>query len=436
MFVDTVNADSILSIGATGFLGPATSELVADTPDAKGFHVDYQHGHIYWSPTSGAHTIIGPIYDKWMSQGGTKSGFGFPMTDDAATADNQARFNTFSIGAIYSNPRTGAHLVYGNIYLKWVAIGGEPVYGYPVADEAPAGHGRVSEFTGGNIYWSGQTQAHTVFGDIRNRYLSLGGPTSWLGLPTTDETPITGATGRMNKFEGGAIYWYGDASNMLVQRGLQGPSYNFAVDQIACTTTRSRNTDTLHISVSVAIAGRDPVVQTKSLGDHAEGFTFPAMPLRNIPIADDEIAVFTYVIINNGHSTQGEVQKLLETAAVKLADTGAQAAAKVIGEGAKAAAGAAMGALVGSAVPIVGTIVGAALGAVSAFLLGALINAIDPNCDGPIASAAMTIGGKELREKLASGQPWSHQDSNPGIDSPGGCGANSMYQTTWSISRA
>lgn len=160
------------------------------------------------------------------------------------------------------------------------------------------------------------------------------------------------------------------------------------------------------------------------------------MPLRNVPIADDEIAVFTYVIINNGHSTESEVQKLLETAAVKLADTSAQAAAKVIGEGAKAAAGAAMCALIASAVPIIGTIVGAALGAVRAFLLGALIKAIDSNCDGPIASAALTIGGKELREKLASGQPWSHQDSNPRNDSPGEYGANSMYQTTWIVSRA
>ena len=412
-----------------------------DATDPAGFHKDYQHGHIYWSPKSeGAHTIAGPIYDKWQAQGGPKTNWGYPVTDDAPTADNQAQFNNFSIGAIYSNPSSGAHLVYGNIYLKWLAIGAEPSFGYPVADEAPAGHGRVSQFSRGAIYWSGPTAAHTLVGDIRIRYDSLGGPTSFLGLPTTDETDIPGATGRMNKFEGGAIYWYGSASSIWVQRGPLGPAYTFAVDQIACTTTRSRSTDTLHISVTVAIAGRDPIVQTKSLGDHAEGFTFPALPLQNIPLADDEIAVFTYLIINNGHSTESDVHKLLETAAVKLADTGAQAAAKVIGEGAKAAAGAAMGALLGSAVaPVIGTIVGAALGAVSAFLLGDLIDTLNPNCDGPVASAAMTIGGKELRERVdaaGAGGVWSHQDSNPGIDSPGGCGANSVYQTTWSVKRA
>jgi len=240
----------------------------------------------------------------------------------------------------------------------------------------------------------------------------------------------------MNKFEAGAIYWYGSADSVLVQRGLRGPCYTFSVDTIACNVTRSARRDTLHISVSVAIAGRDPIVKTKSLGDHKEGFTFPGIPLTNIPIADDEIAVFTYVIINNGHSTESEVHKLLETAATKIATTGAAAAAQAIGEGAKAAAGAAIGALVGSPIPIVGPIIGAALGALSAFLLGELIDVLNPNCDGPIASAAMTIGGAELRQRLAGGQPWSHKDSNPGVDSPGGCGANSEYETTWSISRA
>lgn len=165
----TKNANIILCSGDAGFLGPAKTEIVGDGNSTHGFHIDYQNGHIYWSPGSGAHTIVGPIYDKWIAQGGPQSNFGFPLTDDASTADNQAHFNNFGIGAIYFNSGTGAHLVYGNIYLKWVAVGGEAGFGFPVADEAPAGHGRVSEFSRGSIYWSGPTQAHTVFGDIRNR---------------------------------------------------------------------------------------------------------------------------------------------------------------------------------------------------------------------------------------------------------------------------
>jgi len=57
--------------------------VVADSTDAKGFHIDYKNGHIDWSPASGAHKIAGPIYDKWMTQGGPKSGFAYPITDEA-----------------------------------------------------------------------------------------------------------------------------------------------------------------------------------------------------------------------------------------------------------------------------------------------------------------------------------------------------------------
>ena len=112
MFLTMENTNFTISIGAAGFLGQATSSLLADMTDAKGFHVDYQHGHIYRSPASGAHIIINPVYDNWMTQGGPKSGFSFPITNDASTADNQTRFNNFTIGAIYSTLTTGAHLVY------------------------------------------------------------------------------------------------------------------------------------------------------------------------------------------------------------------------------------------------------------------------------------------------------------------------------------
>lgn len=240
----------------------------------------------------------------------------------------------------------------------------------------------------------------------------------------------------MNKFVAGTMYWYGNADRIFVLHGLQSPSYSFPVDTVACTTTRSANTDTLWISVSVAIAGRDPIMQTKALGDLQEGFTFPDMPLTNISVADDEKVVFAYVVINNGHSTEGEVHKLIENPATKIAATGADAAANIIGDAAKTAGGAVIGALFGLVVPIVGTIVGAALGASSTITLAKLVDILNLNYDGPIGSGAMTIGGAELRRMPSSSQPWTRKDHNPGPDSPGGYGRNPDYSTTLSISRA
>jgi len=79
--------------------------VVADSTDVKSFYNYYKNGYIDWSPASGAHTITGPVYDKWMTQGGPKSGFAYPITDEASTADNKARINNFSIDALYPRPQ-------------------------------------------------------------------------------------------------------------------------------------------------------------------------------------------------------------------------------------------------------------------------------------------------------------------------------------------
>jgi len=175
------------------------------------------------------------------------------------------------------------------------------------------------------------------------------------------------------------------------------------------------------------------VTVAKALGDHAEGFTYPNIVFHDIPLDDNEVAVFSYVIINNGHATESDILRALEAVASKLASVGANAAANAVEGGAAAAAGAATGALLGSPVPIIGTVVGAALGAIVGTLLGSVFPIIFANCDGPIGSASNTITGSELAQKFNSGQSFGHKDQNPGVDSPAGCGDNSVYATTWSV---
>jgi hypothetical protein len=46
-----------------------------------------------------------------------------------------------------------------------------------------------------------------VCGMIWERYLGLGGPTSVLGLPTSQEFPVAAGSGRGSHFEGGDVYW-------------------------------------------------------------------------------------------------------------------------------------------------------------------------------------------------------------------------------------
>lgn len=90
---------------------------------------------------------------------------------------------------------------------KWSSLGGVAGLGDPTCEElfCPDGIGRFRHYRLGSIYWSPQTGAHEVHGDIRRHYLRLGGPGSYLRYPTSDET--SEGTNRFNAFTGGWIYW-------------------------------------------------------------------------------------------------------------------------------------------------------------------------------------------------------------------------------------
>lgn len=213
--------------GQSGFLGPAVTELIADVgvDGSPGFHIDYNGGSIYWTQVSGAHAIYGDIRTKWLSVGGPKSNLGYPKTDEAPTPDNKSRFNDFAVdghdtGAIYWTSGNGAYLIYGQIWLKWISIGGESSnLGYPITDEAstPDNKSRFNNFSidghdTGAIYWTPAQGAHLIYGQIWLKWLSVGGEGSNLGYPITDEASTPDNVCRFNNFamDGhatGSIYW-------------------------------------------------------------------------------------------------------------------------------------------------------------------------------------------------------------------------------------
>jgi hypothetical protein len=69
----------------------------------------------------------------------------------------------------------------------------------------------------------------------------------------------------------------------------------------------------------------------------------------------------------------------------------------------------------------------------TAWTVGKLIDVLNPNCDGMVAAAANTIEGIDLRESMTQGQSYQKIDTNAGSDSAAGCGANSSYLTSWSV---
>ncbi len=96
-----------------------------------------------------------------------------------------------------------------------------------ITNETPlAGHPGmlVQQFANGHVYYAfpgvrGQQQTiYFVQGIIDGRYQALGGPASFLGLPTNNEISLPG--GAFSDFEGGHIYWSGATGAQVVKGAI------------------------------------------------------------------------------------------------------------------------------------------------------------------------------------------------------------------------
>jgi LGFP repeat-containing protein len=58
------------------------------------------------------------------------------------------------------------------------------------------------------IYWTAETGAHVVEGEILALWREMGAEKSTLGYPISDETNTDDATGRVSRFQKGEIEWY------------------------------------------------------------------------------------------------------------------------------------------------------------------------------------------------------------------------------------
>ena len=248
----------------------------------------FQNGVMFWTQATGAHEMHTPITGDWVSNFGV---LGYPTSDVMSVSGvSGALMSTFQNGAIYWSPSTGAHDVYGAIGAEYAATANETdstggivqlYIGLPTSDEmnVPGVSGaRMNTFQSGAIYWSPSTGAHVVYGAIGAEYASLGGPTSALGLPTSDEQGTSG--GRVSYFQNGKIMW-------TPQDGAHpfGPATHFVVS--APTTVG------VNMPFSVTITAKD------AFGNTATDYSGLAIILESSP-GDSELA---YPLLTNGTGT-------------------------------------------------------------------------------------------------------------------------------------
>lgn len=183
---------------------------------------------VYWTEWSGTHAVYtgGDIGNKFR-QNGHENGWGYPVTDEAATGDGGAyqvfrKANGLTTRVVW-HPATGSQAVplYTGIGAAWAANGGEKGVGYPLGGEKANGHGgfyqvfRKADGTINHIIWSPQTGGHVIREGtaIYNSWRYNGSESGNAGYPTMNEQPLNdGYGGTYQKFrtaDGGerTIYW-------------------------------------------------------------------------------------------------------------------------------------------------------------------------------------------------------------------------------------
>lgn len=191
-------------------LGTATSGVI-DLPSLHGSYQTFTGGVLVTSETWGSIVISLDIFEKWKSFMNT---IGLPRENFKDTKDYQTCI--FEKGTIVVNKiLKKAYAVYGDIYIHYTEV---PWIGYPTSDEmdAPNG-GRYQTFDNSSMYWTPEFGAHIVYGAIRDRYLALGGPGGVLGYPKSDELSVLKGSsyekgteiGRSSRFKNGVIFFSG-----------------------------------------------------------------------------------------------------------------------------------------------------------------------------------------------------------------------------------
>jgi hypothetical protein len=168
----------------------------------------FENGAVYWSDSTGAHALFGAIFLGWADEGSENSPLGLPTSDVMTASDGVGTVARFQQGSYAGLPGMNSNSVWGEIHTKWAALGGESGFlGYPVSDVVPgrAGVGAISKFQGGTITWHPDTGAVVVHGKILERWIVLGQELSYLGFPAADEAPSELGASRVSRFQNGEI---------------------------------------------------------------------------------------------------------------------------------------------------------------------------------------------------------------------------------------
>lgn len=140
---------------------------------------------------------IDAINHRYADLGGPSSPLGKPI-GAAVDVQGGARQN-YSGGAIFYSKQTGAKVMYGQILDKYRSLGGPDRMGFPLNDESAVGDdvGRFNDFSqpgGAAIYWTRATGASVLEGKLLDAWRASGATKGPFGYPSADMTEVNGVS--------------------------------------------------------------------------------------------------------------------------------------------------------------------------------------------------------------------------------------------------
>ena len=191
---------------------------------------------------------VNAINDHYTKFGGESSPLGAPIGE--AVDVNGGVERDYAEGAIFYSKETGAKAMYGEIFKKYQALGGPGgELGFPTDDEADTGDGvgRFNDFTEKDgskaaIYWGPNTGAWVIKGKVLDAWRGAGGIKSAFGYPTADTTDSDGTlTSTFVGPDGTQIQWSKAAGLATIPAALAGkiPGFGSTVEGTTSVTKPS-----------------------------------------------------------------------------------------------------------------------------------------------------------------------------------------------------
>ncbi len=188
--------------GPSGPLGTRVTTEVAGPVSGSTF-VSFDKGLIASSAASGAHPLLGAIWQAYRFDGYVRNNLGAVTTDQYVR--NGLVVQDFAGGRAYVRG-SAAYLVAGPVWTRYVALGAEASpLGLPAGPLVCAAGGCSQPFDNGGIYWTAESGAWESYGPLRGRYTQLGWQGGVMGWPVGPVT-CSGATCSQG-YQGGGLYW-------------------------------------------------------------------------------------------------------------------------------------------------------------------------------------------------------------------------------------